>query len=55
MIEVEETLEDHVRNFLAVLFRDGGHKTAEFDSLPEALEYAKEVVLELHHQRDEDG
>lgn len=45
----DETLEDSVRNFLAVLFRDGGHKAAEFDSLPEALEYAKEVVLELIH------
>ncbi len=49
----DETLEEAVQNFLAVLFRDGGHKTAEFASLPEALEYAKTVVLELHHQSDE--
>ena len=48
--EMLDKLEFAVENFLAVLFRDGGHKTAEFDSLPEALYYARDVALELIHK-----
>lgn len=48
--EQTDKLEFAVENFLAVLFRDGGHKTAEFDSLPEALYYARDVALELIHK-----
>ena len=46
------TLEDSVENFLAVLFRDGGHKTAEFDSLVEALSHAQSVAVDLFAEID---
>ena len=42
-----------VENFLAVLFRDGGHKTGEFNTLPEALYYARDVAIELIHHKDD--
>ena len=51
--EQTDKLEFAVENFLAVLFRDGGHKTAEFDSLPEALYYARDVALELIRKGEE--
>lgn len=52
MIESTDTLEDSVENFLAVLFRDGGHKTAEFDSLVGALGHAASVAVELFAEID---
>ena len=53
MNEETDKLEFAVENFLAVLFRDGGQKTGEFDSLPEALYYARDVVLDLIHKGDD--
>ena len=49
---VNVKMESAVENFLAVLFRDGGHKTAEFDSLVEALSHAQSVAVDLFAEID---
>lgn len=42
--EYIQQLEFGIRELLAVVFRDGGHKTAEFGLLQEAMRFAQHVV-----------
>ncbi len=53
MIEQIDILENAVGNFLAVLFRDGGHKTEEIGSLVGALIHAEGHIIDLFTEVDD--